>query len=55
MSSFSISSTITIRVAAFKVVNKPDLISLPTRDIADFAYLLFFESGGMSLMNFVSV
>ena len=44
-----------IRVAAFKVVNKPELISLPTRDIADFAYLRFFDSGGMSLIKFVSV
>ena len=43
------------RVAAFKVVNKPELLSLPTRDIADFAYLLFFDSSGMSLIKFVSV
>ena len=49
------SSSILIRVAAFKVLKKPALISLPTRDIADFAYLLFFDSGGMSLMTLMSL
>ena len=50
---FSISSSsITIKADAFKLWNKPVLISLPTRDIADFAYLLFFDSGGISLMNY---
>ena len=32
----------------------PLLISAPTSYIADFAYPLFFSSGDMSLMNFVS-
>ena len=35
------SSSIMIGVAAFKVLKKPVLISLPTRDIADFACLLY--------------
>ena len=33
--------------------NVPFLISLPTGDFTDFAYLPFFGRGGISLMNFI--